>query len=403
MEKSMHFEEESRLVQSSAAPLTPENAAAAGAVCARTSGKGAKILISHSGENGAAALASGFAAGAAASGADCIMTEVCPSTAAAYAVKQLRCSMGCYVHTEITASFKLFAGDGLSLFGDAEESISAGLGAQPPLPYSHYGSVTRFNGAGELYTGALKDIIGGNMNGIYADVSSSSSAVTDCCAKILEGKNDRSGSRISFHISGDGSRISAYSDETGYVFGEKLMMICCRDMFEKGMDIAVCGRPLRAVEKMAERYGRKVISCGRSICASEHQPSELCADARSLASRQMFTRDGIALMITVLEILRSKKTTLKAETDSLPSFAAVSRYIPVNTPSELLKRLCTVTGGDAPDGVLSDGNSGRVVIRPVRTGKGVMLSVESTALETASELCDFYSNIIKSDRTAPKM
>ena len=58
--------------------------------------------------------------------------------------------------------------------------------------------------------------------------------------------------------------------------------------------------------------------------------------------------------------------------------------------SVLLERLSVSTGG-----VLTDGDGGRVTVRPVRTGKGIMLNVESYALEAASELCDFYSEVIK--------
>jgi hypothetical protein len=37
---------------------------------------------------------------------------------------------------------------------------------------------------------------------------------------------------------------------------------------------------------------------------------------------------------------------------------------------------------------------GRVLIRPVKTGKGVMMYVESYAAETAAEICDFYSDLL---------
>ena len=97
--------------------------------------------------------------------------------------------------------------------------------------------------------------------------------------------------------------------------------------------------------------------------------------------------DGIALAFNVLEALRRRKMTLKEAVSQLPKFAGVNRYIPVDKPSELLERLSVSTGG-----VLT---GGRVTVRPVRTGKGIMLNVESYALEAASELCDFYSEVIK--------
>lgn len=388
MENILQFEEESRLVPVSGERITPETAVMAGAACARAAA-GGRILTAHSGENGAAALAAAFSAGAAAAGADCVSAEVCPATAAAYAVKKLKCAMGCYVHTELDASFKLFASDGLALFGDTEKTIEQELDGGKALPYSHYGSISDFIGAAELYAAKLGELLGGKLKGIYADVSSPSMAVMSCFEKAIGEKNDRSGGRIAFHISGDGSRISAYSDDTGYVFREKLIMICCRDLFESGSDAAVCGKPPRVLEKMAEEYGRRVISCGKNICRSEERQSDECACARRLASEQLFMHDGTALAVRILDILRRHGTSLREEAAGIPSFAGISRYIPVDKPSELLKRLCT------PDGVLSDNGSERVVIRPVRTGRGIMLDVESFAMEAARELCDRYMDIIK--------
>ena len=144
------------------------------------------------------------------------------------------------------------------------------------------------------------------------------------------------------------------------------------------------------MEQLAESCGRKMISCGKNICDDESSPSSQCLEARHLASKQLFMHDGIALAFNVLEVLRRRKMTLKEAVSQLPKFAGVNRYIPVDKPSELLERLSVSTGG-----VLTDGDGGRVTVRPVRTGKGIMLNVESYALEAASELCDFYSEVIK--------
>ena len=39
----------------------------------------------------------------------------------------------------------------------------------------------------------------------------------------------------------------------------------------------------------------------------------------------------------------------------------------------------------------------RVLIRPVKTGKGMMMYVESFKSETASELCDKFEKLLKND------
>ncbi|MCM1579015.1 MAG: hypothetical protein NC078_09490 [Ruminococcus sp.] len=393
----MHFEEESRLVPDSRCLPGTAMAAAIGRACAVSVPAGERIFIAHSGEKGANALARAFGAGCAEAGQDAVFGGECSAWAAANAVKVLGCAMGCHVHTEITPLFRLFAADGLCLDAAAEDRITAQILSpkQKELPYSHYGVISEFSGTRELYVSSLRKRPGGSVKGVYADVYSSSAAVTEEALRALKGKNDPGGERIAFHIGADGGRLSAYSDSTGYVFREKLLMLCCRELFERGEDAAFCGRPPRWLEKMAAGYGRKVISCGRSVCSGCGKPSEECRQARRLASSQSFTEDGIALMLETLEVLRRRGESLKDAIASLPAAAVISRYIPADRPSELLRRLC---GTGHTEGVLSDSERGLVTVRPVRTGKGLMLGVESFAIETAAELCDFYSEVIIKER-----
>lgn len=391
----LYFEEGSRLAAADSGVISPDEAAAAGAAAAAAVKKsGGRIFAAYGSGNGAAALAHAFASGALAGGADVIFGGCCVPSACAYAVQLLGCAMGCCTHTEISGELRFYAADGLPLYRCSEDMIEKRLSAQYPLPYNHYGTITYFDNADGLYGMKLRGLVKGSLKGIYADVYSSSEAVTRMCCDILSQVNDRSGERIAFRISSDGKRLSAFSEETGYVFSDRLVLLCMRERMEKGFDCGVCGRVTKSMEKLAQKYGRSIISCGRHICTSEDMPSEKCSAARELASSELYNHDAAALMMTVLDILSSKGISLKAALEGLPGGADVSRYIPVNSPSKLLERLCAV-----PDGVVSDGEGGRVTIRPVRTGKGIMLNVESYALEAASELCDFYSEIIKREST----
>ena len=394
----LHFEEESRLIASASGNITPSDAIAAGAACAAAAAErgGSTLLAAHGSGTGADALSYAFASGAAAAGARCIFAGDCCAPAAAYAARALGCAAGCHVRTEITASLGLFSGDGLPLYRSFEEAVERELRGTRELPYSHFGDIHIFGGAEDIYAAGIGSLLRSELTRVYADVYSSSPSVMRVCGNILEGKGNRSGERIAFRISADGKRISAYSEETGYVFRDRLIMLCCRRLFERGHDAAVCGKAPRALERLAGLYGRRVLSCGGAVCINEKSPSESCLAARRAASEQLFMNDGIALMITVLDILGSEEKTLKEALRGLPEFADISRYIPADRPSELLKRLCVP--GMEKSGVISDGENGRVTIRPLRTGKGIMLSVESTAAETAAELCDFYAGMIANNR-----
>lgn len=395
MNMGMQFEEKSRLIMTGEGTMTAGQAAQAGAASAYAVQK-KSIFVGHSGERGAAALAAAFASGALSAGSDVINGGVCAPSAAAYAASQLGCGLCCFAHTEITSSLRFCDGKGMTLFRDAEDTILSSAGHVHMLPYSHFGRYEVFDGADGLYAAKIRGIFGGRLEGIFADICSSSENVIRLCGRILEDVNDLNGKRIAVHINSGCDRISAYTEETGYVSSEKLELICCRDRLNRGEDIAVCGMPSRTLEKMAAAYGRKVFSCGRHSCTDGSHPSEDCLKARELASKQLFMHDGTALAMEVLEILRRRGIGLTKAVSELPPMTILNRYIPAEHPSELLRRLCSERMG--ADGILSDGKAGRVTVRPVRTGKGIMLSVESYAMETAEELCGFYQGVINSGR-----
>lgn len=403
----MVFEEESCLTAVGQPIPGAAEAVGIGMACAAAArsetvrpGESLRIFVAHSGERGARVLAGSFAAGCAQVGCEVLIGGECSAWAAASAVRTLGCFMGCHIHTEITPVFRLFAGDGLSLYARTEDKITAALypvkskGKAPDdsVPYSHYGVIREFAGADEMYISSLRSRLHGELHGIYADVYSPSAAVSGEAMRALSGNGDQMGERIAFHIGSDGGRVSAFSESTGYVFRDKLLMLCCRGLFERGIDAAFCGSVPRWLEKMAEGCGRRVISCGRNVCTDCSDPSEECSHARLLAAEQGFTRDGIALMMETLETLRSRGETLKDAVASLPPTAVINRYIPADRPSALLKRLCSP---DSKPGVLSDSSRGLVTIRPVRTGKGLMLGVESFSMEAAAELCDIYEGNIR--------
>lgn len=387
----MQFEEKSRLVAKGNGVMTPEQAAQIGTACSYVSQR-KRLLVGHSGEKGAAALAHAFSSGAAAAGSEVILAGECAAPATSYAGTMLGCTLTAFVHTEITSVIQLYDREGMGLFRSTEERILSAAGHAKSLPYAHFGRITAFDSADKLYAAKMRETVKGELHGIFADICSPSSSVIKVCDEILLGKNDKNGTRIAFHISGNSGRSSAYTEETGYVNEDRLILLCQRDRLSRGESIAVCGKPSMALEGLAKEYGGKILSCGRNICISDKEPSKECIEARTLAAEQGFLHDGIALAAEVLELLRRRNITLAEAVSELPPQAVISRYIPADKPSELLRRLCAT--GCTEDGVLADSPAGRVSIRPVRTGKGIILGVESYALEAAEELCGFYADII---------
>ena len=120
---------------------------------------------------------------------------------------------------------------------------------------------------------------------------------------------------------------------------------------------------------------------------SAMSPQQVKSDleARKLASELPFTEDGAAAAVILTDHLAANGITLAQAVTALPKYALAERFVPMKGSSEILKRIIPSAAAD---------KRGKVVIRPLRTGGGVMLHVESYAMEAAAELCGFYEELI---------
>jgi hypothetical protein len=142
-------------------------------------------------------------------------------------------------------------------------------------------------------------------------------------SEILKPVNNKNGERIVFHISADGKKISAYSEDTGYVFYEKLVLLCCQKSFQEGLDVSLPYSFPSVADKLAQRYGSTVYRyCSCSVDDSD-------SEARKLAAEAPFVTDSIVLMLTVLNVLNTNCCSLKQAVDEIPTFATVNKFIPL--------------------------------------------------------------------------
>ncbi|MCC8043393.1 MAG: hypothetical protein LIO69_07820 [Oscillospiraceae bacterium] len=319
-----------------------------------------KVCVGYGEGRAALALGRAFSAGVCSVGVQAVEVGMSTVPSLAYAVKRLGCSVGAYISANNTVSVRLFSADGAKLTREEEDRIECRLNVPAEeLPLAQYGEISFCEGISEVYLSRLAEIVTGRLERIYAQFYSPTRKIVTDAQRLIAGKNgtddDTRTERIAFHISGDGSKVSAYSEPTGYVLHDRLMAVVTPN-----------------VSNSSVTYGDTFPFRERFI-----------PDTKS-----PLACDGTALALTVLEILRNRGITLKEATDELPDYAVAERYIPLDKPYNVMKKLNT------NDGVLMDGESGRVVIRPNRTGRGIMLRVESFAAETAAELCDFYAEML---------
>lgn len=367
--------------------ITPQIASVLGS-CAVSVGE--KVGVGYRGTNASQALALAFASGVMSSGGECWMLGESTEPEFASGVKNCMLDISCYIEAGITAKIKFVSSDGLPLTRQQERIIESGLNRNEyrRSGFTHFGTIKQCSGVNELYKLSLRHALPEKLNGINVSVNTSEPRIAEICNELLAKINDKNGERLVFHISSDGKKISAYTEETGYVFYEKLILLCCLKCFQLGIDISLPHSFPTAADNLAVQYGRKVMRY------SSYYSDGTDIEARKVAQTLPFTTDATMLMLTVLDILTANRCTLKEAVSALPTFSATARFVPLEgNPSQALKKLCSTTpiGGD---GVVFSDNRGRVLIRPVRTGKGAMMFVESYAAETAGEICDFYYDML---------
>lgn len=359
--------------------ISPEKACIIGSSAAAVS---EKIVICHNGTPSGEAIAAAFSAGAMSAGTEVYNIGAGAPPLAAYIMSESRIKLGCYVEGGIVTKIRLFSEGGLPLTREQERQIEAGVSRSEykRAAFDTFGRMHDISSAGQMYVMKLRGEMG-EISSVKAEVSSAAKPVREIGRELFSGTRGRE--KIVFNVSPDGKRLSAYSDETGYVFYEKLLLLGCREEFRKGKDVTLPYSAPMTADAVGEKYGSAVYRYYNCSAGGDEE-------ARERAKRCVFPRDAFYLAAMILRGLEQRKITLGEALAELPKFTAVSRFVPTSkSPAAVLRELCGEQGG-LSEGAVKTSEGARVLIRPVKTGKGVMMFVESFKNESAAELCDFY-------------
>lgn len=353
--------------------------------------KGSIIAIGRKGNNVSQSFGLALCSGAISSGGSVYDFEVCTEPQLYYCMKLINADMGCFIDGGETSALKVFAECGLPVTRNQERKIEAGLNRneftrEGALSFGNYYSAKDIK---ELYKAYLKSILPKKTDGINIEIKCSDKTAFDFASELFESIRDEKGERLIVHLSSDSKKISIYTDRTGNVFYEKLVLLGCRIMFEKGEDVSLPYHFPTAAEKLAYIYGRKTERYYNCSCGSSDDK------ARETAKKCQFERDGVLLTVIILSYLAENNITFEKALEGLPEFYSACRYVSIKKPSaEVMKSICD-NQDSLGEGVAVNDKAGRVLVRPVRSGKGVMMFVESFKSETASELCEKYERIIR--------
>ncbi len=308
-----------------------------------------------------------------------------------FCLHKSRADFGIYIESNIITNVMMTEKCGIPMMRNLERKLESAINRceYKKSGWNDFGIMINMAGLKKLYQFSLLKEIGGDLQDMSAQVKSSNSRVCELLTDTLKklGCGTRSG--ISLMISPDGKQVSAYTPETGYLFPEKVLSLICLSEFLNGKDVVIPYEAPAAIEKLAEQYGRKAYRYYSSPCDSSDE------DARKMAADSVFLRDGLVMAVKLLFFLKKRRMTLAESCRLLPEFETASRLIGIRGNSAAIMRQFHSETTGIGEGISISDERGRVLIRPVKSGKGIMLYAESVRSETASELCDFYEHKIK--------
>ena len=254
------------------------------------------------------------------------------------------------------------------------------------MPRTEYGGLRSDRTLNRLYAASLRRMLP-EVTMFRPEVQSPSALLTALMQTVFTG---RSGERLLLRFSADGRRASVYSERGGWIFYEKLLLICCRARLLRGEDTALpCWVP-HIAEKLAAECGRRIL---RYAAAPDGSDSE----ARQLAAEQRFTLDGGALCAELLRICAETGKSPDALAESLPPVYTVRRILRSDCAADRMLRQTPVFAPvQEPDGLRIRRRYSEALLHPSPDGRAVTMLVEAQSMEAAAELAGEITALFQS-------
>lgn len=364
--------------------VTPSVAAEIGMAAGSALEKGAAVVIGASTTSKAAlALENAVASGLSSAGAEVWRFGETTFGQSCFAMNTTGAKLGIFINAEFSTALKFFDKGGLKLPVRLERKIENALNHKRfrNVGNESFGDVTDGKALGELYAKALSDMLEPKLSGVNVSVRTTEKSLAKLADRLFYPRNDLSGETVTFHVNQEQGTLSAYTEKTGYVFWEKLVLIACEQNFALDLPAALPFTFPDAADRLALKMDGVVMRYRHS--AEDDTDSE----ARKAASafENLFVKDPLLLAVRVADRMSREKKSLKALAAAVPDFYSAQRFVAAKASgTEVLHAL---SAEDKGEGVVSGKENARAVVRPLRNG-GIMIFANAYKAETASSLCD---------------
>lgn len=340
------------------------------------------IVIGVRSEKNSSVLASAFSAGASENGINVFyIGEAClPELLYCSDILDKNC-LAVYISSVFEPSF-IFYKNGVSLEIDIRKIFDDFSDKK--------GLIEDFSKLKTLYFLNLRKLCAGLEN-TKVRINSPSERIRKLCGSVFcnySGEPD-----ITFHIDEKAEKVTAFTDKDGYISSEKLLAIVLNEKMNliEERDIIIPVEFSGIAEKIALRKRKNIV--------------------RKKHFKLDYFTDKILLIVEILKVIQKSKCNMTELLKEIPDFAELERYLPIESEMAF-NYLCKEYNlnknykMENRKGLIFTNELGKISIKPVSSGKGVVLLAESYAMETASELCNFYENklnaFVKSSKNIKK-
>lgn len=240
----------------------------------------------------------------------------------------------------------------------------------------------------QLYPVELMKAAKCNLHGISVQIKTSNPKLRHILEHSLSQLGCGLDGELFLHLSSNGRYLSAYQPGVGYIDHDRLLVLLCSDYLSTHSELSVSNEAPAVLESIAEEAHASLFryqdcSCGQS---DEH--------ARAIALDTPFLRDGLMMAVRLLSYLKEKGLTFQEAVEQIPHFATESRFVPDRHPADRI-RFLQPHAERSTEGITISDQQGLIRIRPVKSGKGLLLFAEGQNAESAKEICDFFEKIIR--------
>lgn len=298
-----------------------------------------------------------------------------------FAMDFLHLTVGVYITGGEEISLQITGEAGLPASRGMERDLEAILSRGEVQPAgSRLGKRHQMEGVGAFYRGALRALAPAGLEGVHCTVRCSHKETESLLQELLASLGcGISGSTVVWLDPG-GQQLTLY-DGREVVGHQRLLALGCQGFFERGCDVALPWDAPQLIDRLAQESRRRVLRY--FACPADESDTR----ARHLAAAQLWSRDGLMLLLRLLAACKDRGESLPQLVRQVPALGVVQRVAAVGvSPSAIISRLGVQQ--QVGEGIVIPFDKGSVLVRPAKNGAALRVLAEAASVEIADSLCE---------------